>query len=252
MPARARASVWLALLGCLAAAAGGAGAAGPDRDLPPPPTRHFHDEAGLVGRAEAARLAGLLAGFEQRTGIQFLIAALPPHAGELADHVNRLYEHWGIGKRGEDRGVLLAVFPQQREARLEVGYGLEENLPDAIANRILDGMYRLPREPASARFLYVMQEVARAVAPEDPLARGGAPVPRGQDDDGTPLALLLPLLVFLLLAGGRGRSRWLGPLIIASSLGGGRRGSGWTGGGLGGGFRGGGGFSGGGGASGRW
>mgnify|MGYP001155554674 CR=1 FL=1 len=242
---RALCGAWLA--GLAALVAGPAAAA----DLPAPPRVHFDDRAGLVSSAEATRFAAALAGFERRTGIQFVVTVLPSLDGDLADYVNRLYEAWGVGARATNRGVLLAVFPAEGLVRLEPGYGLEETLPDAVANRILDGMFALPREPAAARFAYAIQNVARAVAPDDPLAQGRLPVTtRGRrGSDGLPWPMLL-FFLFMLLGGGRARRNWLGPLVIASALNN-RRGGGF-GGFSGGGFSGGGGLSGGGGASGRW
>ncbi len=257
-----RAALVLVLAAGLAASA-----AGPARaaDLPPAPRAHFDDRVGLVPRADAVRFAEALAGFEQRTGIQFVVTVLPALDGELSDTVNRLYESWGVGQRGSDRGVLFAVYPAEGLTRIEVGYGLEETLPDAVANRILDGMFALPRDPAAARFAYVVQEVARAVAPDDPLAQGRLPVTARsrRGNDGLPWPLLVFFLILMLTGGRRARRSWLGPLIIASALNDRRRGGrddswgGW-GGGFGGGgggfggFSGGGGLSGGGGASGRW
>ena len=216
-------------------------------DMPPAPARHFSDQVGLVSSADAARLADALYGFEQRTGIQFVIAALPEHPGSLEDFASRVYEAWGLGDRKSFRGVLFLVFPRQGESRLEVGYGLEEQLPDVIASRILREMQQLPRKPAVDRFEYVMIKVAQRVAPDDPLAKGQ--LPGGKRERRAPRFNILPLIVllFIIFGGRSGRNRWLGPLIIGSMLGGRRGGGGW-----GGGFGGGGGFSGGGGASGGW
>jgi uncharacterized protein len=78
-------------------------------ELPPPPATYFSDGVGVVSRAEATALSQELEAFHQRTGIQFVIAVLPELDGEIADYVNRLFEHWKIGSRERLDGVLFAV-----------------------------------------------------------------------------------------------------------------------------------------------
>ncbi len=249
-PAAAGALLLLLAVGALPATAA---------DLPAPPARHFDDRTGLVAGTDATRLADALAGFEQRTGIQFVVTVLPELEGDIETTVTRLYESWGIGRKGRDRGVLFAVFPREGQSRIEVGYGLEDSLPDVVASRILRRMMEMPRDPAAARFAFVIRQVAGAVAPGDPLARGATPNRAAGGKRGRGYGVIPFLLFFFILTriarnrGGGG----LGPLIIASALldstrGGG--GGGWSGGGGGGfgGFSGGGGMSGGGGASGGW
>jgi uncharacterized protein len=241
-----------ALLAAVAAAA---------PDLPAPPARHFDDRTGLVAEADASRFADALAGFEQRTGIQFVVTVLPELDGDLETTVSRLFESWGIGRKGSNRGVLLAVFPSAGQSRIEVGYGLEDSLPDVVASRILRRMMELPREPADARFAFVIKQVAGAVAPGDPLARGATPRQAAGSRRGRGFGVVPFLVLFFIItriARSRGGGGGLGPLIIASALLDGGRGGrggrgGWGGGGGGfGGFSGGGGMSGGGGASGGW
>jgi len=128
--------------------------------LPPAPAKHFHDQVGLVSGGDARRLTAALEGFEQRTGIQFVMAALPELQGDLADTAARIYEHWGLGNTDTHRGVLFLVYPRQGKSRIEVGYGLEENLPDVKASRILREMMQVPSDPAAARFELVMIRVA--------------------------------------------------------------------------------------------
>ena len=180
-----------------------------DADLPVAPPRHFLDAVGMVSAEEAQQFADALYGFEQRTGIQFVMAVLPEHGGELQDFTSRLYEHWRIGNRETQRGVLFLVFPTLRESRLETGYGLEESLPDVVASRILRGMVEVPRDPAAGRLAFVMQEVAGAVAPDDPLATGtggGPGAGERKSSRGFPLPLLFLLFLILpLVLGGRRR-----------------------------------------------
>lgn len=232
--------------------------------LPSAPPTFVLDQTGLLPDAEERVIAQNLALFEQRTGIQLLVAVLAEMESDAADDAVRIYEAWGIGKKGQDRGVLFCIWPRERQTRIEVGYGLEPDLTDLESGRLLRQMLELPRDDPAGRVAFVLTGIVHEVAPDDPLARGewqGLQQRRAKrDGDGLDLAdLIWLIIVFAMIGGGgAGRSRWLGPLIIASSLGGGGRrrggggGFGGFGGGGGGGFSGGGGMSGGGGASGGW
>lgn len=231
--------------------------------LPSAPPTFVLDQTGLLPDAEERVIAQNLALFEQRTSIQLLVAVLAEMESDAADDAVRIYEAWGIGKKGQDRGVLFCIWPRERQTRIEVGYGLEPDLTDLESGRLLRQMLELPRDDPAGRVAFVLTGIVHEVAPDDPLARGewqGLQQRRAKrDGDGLDLAdLIWLIIVFAMIGGGgAGRSRWLGPLIIASSLGGGGRrrgggGFGGFGGGGGGGFSGGGGMSGGGGASGGW
>jgi len=75
---------------------------------------------------------------ERATGAQMVIAIFPSLEGEsLEDFSIRLAERWRVGDKKLDNGVILLVFVQERRIRLEVGYGLEPVLPDAVASQII-------------------------------------------------------------------------------------------------------------------
>lgn len=107
--------------------------------VPPFPTRHLDDRAGLVSPAVAARLDARLRDFETRTGhaVYVSIFAKLPSAS-LEDFTIRTATVWRVGRKGLDDGVILFAFVADRKLRLEVGYGLEAVIPDAIAHRILE------------------------------------------------------------------------------------------------------------------
>ncbi|MCB1150634.1 TPM domain-containing protein [bacterium] len=231
--------------------------------LPSAPPTFVLDQTGLIPDAQEKVIAQNLALFEERTGIQMLVAVLADLESDAQDDATRIYEAWGIGKKGQDRGVLFCIWPTARQTRIEVGYGLEGELTDLESGRLLRRMLELPRDDPAGRVAFVLTGIAQEIAPDDPLARGewqGLQTRRAKrDDDGFDLGdLIWLIIVFAMIGGGgAGRNRWLGPLIIASNLSGGgsRRGGGGFGGGGGGGFggfSGGGGLSGGGGASGGW
>ena len=231
--------------------------------LPSAPSTHVHDGPGLLPSSERKVIAATLADFEQRTGIQLVVAVLDRLEGAVEDDAVDLYQSWGLGKQGEDRGVLFCIWPNEKRTRIEVGYGLEADLNDAKAGRILRGMQEIPGDQPGQRVAYVLVNIAAEIAPDDPLAAGefsgGSRMSsRGGSSGGSLIGGLIKLIIILMIigGGGAGRSRWLGPLILMSAMGGGsRRGGGGFGGGGGcggGGFSGGGGMSGGGGASGGW
>lgn len=87
----------------------------------------------------AARLDARLAGFEAETGRQVFVAIFPKlPSPSLEDFAVRTAQAWRIGRKGLDDGAILFVFVQDRKLRIEVGYGLEGQVPDAIASRIID------------------------------------------------------------------------------------------------------------------
>jgi uncharacterized protein len=98
----------------------------------------INDYAGLIPAAKAQELETRLARFEKETGHQIALLTIPTLGGDsLEDFGIRVAENWKIGLKGFDNGAILIVVPQERKLRIEVGYGLEGVLPDAIASRII-------------------------------------------------------------------------------------------------------------------
>lgn len=215
--------------------------------------RHVNDHAGLMTSRQVQQLEMQLRQFESATSNQFVVATFPSLQGENIEDVSiRMFEAWRVGQKNKDNGVLLTVWKAERKIRIEVGYGLEPVLTDALAGRII-------RDEMAPSFRQgdFYGGIARGVKAVMAATRGeysgeGAGA-RGSKDDGGGLAgLLFPLIFFFLLFGRRRGA--LGGFLLGSMLGsamGGRRG-GFGGGGGFGGFSGGGGFGGGGGASGGW
>ncbi len=216
-------------------------------EVPPAPTAYLTDLAGVIPAGQAAAVESRLQGVEERTGHQVIAVLFPSLEGDaLEDFTIRCAEKWKVGRKGIDDGVIFFAFIRDRRMRLEVGYGLEDKLPDALAGRLLDEYAK----PAFARGDYGGGVAALAGALDATFR--GEPPPRAARHRGSGPPSL-PLIVFVvgglllrLLLGGRGRS-WRG-------VGGWYGGAGFGGGGSfgGGGFSGGGGSFGGGGASGSW
>jgi uncharacterized protein len=102
-------------------------------------TGRVMDEAGIISASAEARLSARLADLERRTGDQLVIVTTPDLGGEaIGDLGLRLGNGWGVGQAGLNNGVLLIVAPQDRQVRIEVGYGLEGLLTDARAAQIID------------------------------------------------------------------------------------------------------------------
>src|SRR5437016_3380089 len=79
-----------------------------------------------------------MSGLEQRTGHQMVVATIPDLQGyDIADYGYQLGRAWGIGRKGQDDGVVFLVAPNDRKVRIEVGYGLEPVLTDALSSVIL-------------------------------------------------------------------------------------------------------------------
>src|SRR6267142_2845148 len=109
----------------------------PALDVPPLRGR-INDYAGLIPADRARALEERLASFEAETGHQIAVLTIPSLKGDsLEDFSIRVAETWKIGKKGFDNGALLLIARDDRKLRIEVGYGLEGVMPDAIASRII-------------------------------------------------------------------------------------------------------------------
>jgi uncharacterized protein len=111
----------------------------------PPLRGRVNDYAGVMSQEQVRSLESRLAQFEQETGHQVAVLTIPTLDGEDIEGFSiRVAENWKIGKKGFDNGVILVVAVKDRRLRLEVGYGLEGVLPDAIAKQITSN-YIVPR-----------------------------------------------------------------------------------------------------------
>lgn len=111
----------------------------------PPLRGRVNDYAGVMQSNQVQSLAGQLAQLERDTGHQVAVLTIPTLDGEDIEGFSiRVAENWKIGKKGHDNGAILVVAVKDRRLRLEIGYGLEGILPDAIAKRITAD-YIVPR-----------------------------------------------------------------------------------------------------------
>ncbi|MBS2029289.1 MAG: TPM domain-containing protein [Deltaproteobacteria bacterium] len=214
---------------------------------PPAPTRWVTDPDGALSAPTRERLDQRLEAYQQATGHQ-VIVWIGRSTGDvpLEDWAARTFEAWGVGQKKLDDGVAVFVFMQDRHMRIEVGYGLEPVVPDAVASRII-------REVAVPRLRAGDVDGAVSGSVDALLARisGEAPAPTNPQLPQlhvSPAQLVLLVIVAVILLAFAITHPRLAMFLLFNLLSGNSR----RGGSSGGGFSGGGGRSGGGGASGSW
>lgn len=221
-------------------------------DVPPLQGR-VNDAAGVLQPAEREALEQRLRAFESQTQHQFALLTLPTLDGEaIEDFGIRVAEAWKLGAKGKDDGLILLVAVQERRVRIEVGYGLEGEIPDALAGRVIrDVITPRFREGHHAEGINLAFDVLmKAAGGTGVELRDVAQPQAGQGGNGPGPGMIIFLVVlFILFTGG---FRGFGGFVVGQAIGGMLGGSrGYRGGG-GGGFSGRGGGFGGGGASGNW
>ena len=108
--------------------------------IPPAPARYFNDYAGVISADTASRLNKTLEDFERETSNQILVAVYPNMQSDssIEDYTVRVAQAWKVGQKQKNNGAVLFVFAQDRKMYLQVGYGLEGALPDALAKQIIE------------------------------------------------------------------------------------------------------------------
>lgn len=221
-------------------------AARAETPIPPAPTDWVTDKAAFLSPGTVAALDARLGDYDRQTGHQVLVYVDRTTGGApIEDWAVKAFAAWRVGRKGIDDGLVLFIFSDDHRLRIEVGYGLEDRVPDIVASRIINDRM-VPRIRAGdadgAVRAGVDALVAAIGAPGGARPAAHAPLPAWELAGGA--ILLLLIIIFALTHPGLA---W----ILLTSIGSGRGGGGFGGGG-GGGFGGGGGRSGGGGASGSW
>lgn len=108
--------------------------------IPPAPSQYFNDYAHVVSPGTAAELNQQLEQFERDTSSQILVAVYPKMESDssIEDYTVRVAQSWGVGQKEKNNGAVLFVFVQDHKMYIQVGYGLEGALPDALAKRIIE------------------------------------------------------------------------------------------------------------------
>jgi uncharacterized protein len=221
-----------------------------------------NDFANVIPDRYKQQIENLAIEVFNKTRVAIVVCTMPTIGdADYRQYANELYSHWGIGVKGEDRGVLIFNVVDIRKIYIETGYGVEGFIPDAVAGDI----YRQILVPNfrqgdfGAGFLEAVQAIARLAAKEYNVTFDGTPgesALRHRKSQPVSLSTLICIFIaimFMVIAASRGG---LLPWLVAAGSAGGHRshrdnhwggfgGGSWGGGSFGGGF-GGGGFSGGG------
>ncbi|HXG65273.1 MAG TPA: TPM domain-containing protein [Blastocatellia bacterium] len=247
---------------------------------------HVNDFANVLDAATKEQLETILLNFERLTGTQIAVVTVTT-LGErpIEEYANELYRAWGVGAKSgpnRDKGAMLLIATEDRRSRLEVGYGLEGDLPDGLAGEMLRRMrpyfrqqqwsegvtigVRTLVDTLAQKWNVSLEGIDRRYAYQEPASRPGT-------NTGGAITMIFFFILMIVIISAIARSNrrgggrwgrgggipsvvWWGPLIFnrgGGGFGGGSWGNsgGWGGGGGGwGGF--GGGSSGGGGASDSW
>lgn len=248
----------------------------------PPLSGRVVDAAGLLNPAQVAQLTAQSEEIEKASSRQFVVATIPDLQDyPIEDYGYKLLRAWRIGQKDANNGIILIIAPKERRVRIEVGYGLEPIMTDALASTIISDTI-LPRFKAGdmpggiiAGANAIAEQMKLPLEAAEARAAKLAPAQKAHRSKGSGGAVAIFWVLILLFfivpmlfrrAGGR---RYRGGGLTGSgvgdvllwtainSIGNSGRSSGWGGGsdwggGGGGGFSGGGGSGGGGGASGGW
>jgi uncharacterized protein len=240
----------------------------------PPLTGRVVDQANIMTAQSRTDLETKLKELEDKSGIQLVVATVKSlQGGDVETYANGLFRSWKVGEAKKNNGVLLLIAPAEHKVRIEVGYGLEGSLTDALSSVIISSAI-VPRFKTGDFSGGIERGVDGIVSVLSGDTADWQPKVHVRSDDTSSvindlLVPLLPMLIFFLIwylmgsatGAGSGRAMRQGGRTIFIPYGGSTWGSGWGGGirrggigggGFGGGFSGGGGWSGGGGASGSW
>lgn len=226
------------------------------------------DAANILSPSDEAELTQELAAVEGRSTDQIVVVTVPSLQGySIDDYGIRLGRHWGIGQAGKDNGVLLIVAPVERRVRIEVGYGLEGVMPDALAGLIIQRRI-LPlfkRGDLVGGIKAGVRDIRDVLLGDAELVKARSQKPQNSVEPWLPFIFLAFWIVpFVYFISSLNRDRRVsgrvpgGVIILPTDFGSaqnqwhGPGGFSRTSGGFGGGFSGGGGSFGGGGASGGW
>ena len=219
------------------------------------------DEAGVLSAATQNQLTAMLAQYERESGAQVVVVTLKALQGyPIEDFGYQLGRHWGIGQKNKNTGAVLIIAPAEHKVRIEVGYGLEGTLTDAVSRAIIERniVPAFRRGDMDAGALAGTASILRVLSGKELDATQSSAHPHAHAQ-GAPwlyLGLMVFWFIFISMRNRLVQSPRLGGLRRSAYLGGGGFiGSGYTGGGGfggAGGFSGGGGSFGGGGASGSW
>lgn len=230
------------------------------------PTGYVNDFAGVLSQSTVSQLNDICRQLETKAQAQVAVVTIKSLDGaEIFDYSVKLYQQWGIGQKGKDRGVLILLAVNDHKYYINTGYGLEAILPDGkVGGFGREAVPLLKQGDYDGAVMLLTSRIADVIAQDAgvqiDMVRPAAPAVQERDNQLSPgaiIAIIIAIIIILLVPPLRRILFWF--LIFG---GGGRggggysSGGGWGGGGFGGGGGGfggfGGGSTGGGGAGGSW
>lgn len=186
----------------------------------PDPIGYVNDFAGVFSQNEKERMQAISTLVEDKTGAEIAVVTVESIApyGSIEQYSVDLASKWGIGKEGEDNGILMILAMSERRVRLEVGYGLEGAIPDGLAGEILDKsiLPALQEGDYGRGFIQGIEAVAGIIAEEYDVTLGNYDLREhkkySQSAGGLDLSRIIFILIFLFIGGGR----FLWPLLFLS------------------------------------
>ncbi len=222
------------------------------------PTNYVNDFAGVLNASTVAQLNSICQQIDEKAHAQIAVVTIKSLDGsDIESYAVALFKQWGIGSKSTDHGVLILLATQDRQYRIEVGYGLEPILPDGkVGGFGREAVPLLKQNDFNGAVSLLTMRIADVIVQDAGIqltgARPSAPTAKEEPNTGLPIGGIIVLLVIGVIL----LSTRFGRLLLFSMLLGGRGGGYGGGGGFGGGGGGfggfGGGSSGGGGASGSW
>jgi uncharacterized protein len=226
-----------------------------------------NDFAGSLDPATVQQLTQLCTEVDEKAKAQIAVVTIKTLEDDTPeDFANHLFQKWGVGAKGTDRGVMVLLATADHKYWTEVGYGLEPILPDGKVGTFGRDMIPFLRQGnTNGAVTQMVSQIAQVIAADSHVSLDGLAgfqAPAAAPADGQQIHLTggeIILIIIVLIIVGPFLLRFLGPWLLLSIFtgGGGRADGGWGGGGFGGGGGGGfggfgGGSSGGGGAGGSW
>jgi len=220
-----------------------------DVKIPAAPQRWVTDEANFLSSEAAASIDARLEAFDRETGHQVIVyIGRTTGSVPIEDWAVKAFEAWKVGRKGLDDGLAVFIMADDRRMRIEVGYGLEDKVPDILAARVINDIL-VPGFRSGDKDAAVAAAVQRLISLITGRDEGGSPETspgrqvRRPSAVNTIFVIIAVVFFLILLITNPSLALWLLVNIFTGGRGGG---------GGGGGFSGGGGRSGGGGASGSW
>lgn len=185
----------------------------------PAPAGHVNDFAEMLTLQTRQNIEEVLTQFESETGHELAVVTISALGSDqtIETYANELFQAWGIGKKGKDDGLLLLISRDDREMRIETGYGLEGAVPDIEAGHVISDVL-VPNFQAEHYDEGVLNAVDRLIedirngAPAEPV---NPPVVDGIIRVGNLLPFILFFLIFLSSILSRSKSWWAGGIVGA-------------------------------------